>query len=192
MNCRPGPSVRDGPSPLPPVPIASARPSPALLPALSQVAQAMSRFPLSTLSNMSAWPRSTSAGGCAGVGPIGTVPHRLKLCRSTASSDAGGPDGVVHPSQPVASTSRPRYAVLTMRVIIVRLLSLGSTQRERDGELVRHYVNPTEGRRNRGWKEEAAYRPGARQNDAVARRCDQPIRPMQHAAAVAQLELRMP
>src|SRR5713101_2463591 len=192
MNCRPGPSVRDGPSPLPPVPIASARPSPALVTGLWQVAQAMSRFPLSTLSNMSTWPRSTSAGGWAGAGPIGTVPHRLKLCRSSASSDAGGSDGVVHPSQPVASTSRPRYAVLTMRVIVVRLLSLGSTQRERDGELVRHHVNPTEGRRNRGWKEEAAYRPGVRHADDVAWRYDQPIRPVRHASAVAQLELRKP
>src|SRR5712691_1687278 len=192
MNCRPGPSVRDGPSPLPPVPIASARPSPALVTGLWQVAQAMSRFPLSTLSNMSAWPRSTSAGGWAGVDPIGTVPQRLRLCRSSASSDAGGPDGVVHQSQPVASTSRPRYAVLTMRVIIVRLLSRCSTQWERDGELVRHHVNPTEGRRNRGRKEEAAYRPGVRHSDDVARRYDQPIRPVRHAAAVAQVELRMP
>src|SRR6266481_4901977 len=128
MNCRPGPKVRDGPSPLPPVSIA-----------------------------------------------------------------AGGPDGVVHPSQPVASTSRPRYAVLTMRVIIVRLLSLCSTQWERDGELVRHHVNPTEGRRNRGRKEEAADdRPGVRENVAVARCYDQPIRPVRHAAAVAQVEIGMP
>src|SRR4029077_19566168 len=99
--------------------------SPALVTGLWQVAQAMSRFPLSTLSNMKAWPSPTSAGGGAGVGPIGTVPHLFRLSRSSASSDAGGPDGVVHPSQPAASTSRPRYAVPTMRVIIVRLLSLG-------------------------------------------------------------------
>src|SRR5690348_6750931 len=104
----------------------------------------MSRFPLSTLSNMSAWPRSTSAGGWAGVGPIGTVPHRLRLCRSSASIAAGGPEGVFHPSQPVASTSKPKYAVPTMRLIIVHLQSPGSAQRERDGELVRDHVHPVE------------------------------------------------
>src|SRR5881296_393177 len=104
----------------------------------------MSRLPLNTLSNMSAWPRSTSAAGWAGVGPIGTVPHRLRLCRRSASSDAGGPEGVFHPSQPVASTSRPRYVVLTKRVIIVHLQSPGSAQRERDGELVRDHVYAVE------------------------------------------------
>src|SRR5256886_11637309 len=104
----------------------------------------MSRFPLKTLSNMSAWPRSTSAAGWAGVGPIGTVPHLLRLCRRSASSDAAGPEGVFHPSQPVASTSRPRYVVLTKRVIIVHLQSPGSAQRERDGELVRDHVYAVE------------------------------------------------
>src|SRR5712691_11214074 len=109
----------------------------------------MSRFPLKTLSNMSAWPRSTSAGAWAGVGPIGTVPHLPRLCRSSASIDAGGPEGVFHPSQPVASTSKPRYAVLTIEVVIVRLLSLGSTQWERYGELMCDHVNAIEGRRQR-------------------------------------------
>src|SRR5438094_6150144 len=114
----------------------------------------MSRFPLKTLSNMSACPRSTSAAGWAGVGPIGTVPHLLRLCRRSASSDAGGPEGVFHPSQPVASTSRPRYVVLTKRVIIVHLQSPGSPQRERDGELVGDHVHPVERhRRARGGKE---------------------------------------
>src|SRR5882757_9744382 len=112
----------------------------------------MSRFPLKTLSNMRAWPRSTSAGAWVGVGPIGTVPHLPRLCRSSASIDAGGPEGVFHPSQPVASTSRPRYAVPTMRVIIVHL----SAQWERDGELVRDHVNAIEGRwQRRGRGEDA-------------------------------------
>src|SRR5207247_8198846 len=87
MNCRPGPSVRDDPSPLPPVPIDSARPSAAWDTGLWQVAQAMSRFPLRILSNRSAWPRSTSAGAWSGVGPIGTTPDLPRLCRSSASSD---------------------------------------------------------------------------------------------------------
>ena len=71
---------------------------------------------------MSAWPRSTSAAAWTGVAPIGTTLHPPRLCRSSASIDAGGPDGVFHPSQPLASTSNPRYAVPTLRVIIVHLL----------------------------------------------------------------------
>src|SRR5438045_8078451 len=82
----------------------------------------MSRFPLRTLSNMSAWPRSTSAAAWTGVAPIGTTLHPPRLCRSSASIDAGGPDGGFHPWQPLASTSNPRYAVRTLRVIIVHLL----------------------------------------------------------------------
>src|SRR3989442_11669348 len=107
----------------------------------------MSRFPLKTLSNMSAWPRSTSAAGWAGVGPIATVPHLLRLCHPSASSDAGGPEGVFHPSQPVASPSTPRYVVLTKRGIIVRLQSPSSAQWERDGGLVRRHVCAVEGHR---------------------------------------------
>src|SRR5438128_6548909 len=192
MNWRPGPSVRDGPSPLPPVPIDSARPSAAWDTGSWQVAQAMSRLPLKTLSNMRAWPRSTSACGWAGVGAIGTTPHLPRLCRSSASSDAGGPDGVFHPSQPLASTSRPRYAVPTMRVIIVHLLSRDSAQRERDGELVRDHVNPIEGRR-RPHRGKEASRPLIEHGvGELVRRCDQPIRPVRHAPAVAQLELRKP
>src|SRR5438128_10349848 len=100
----------------------------------------MSRFPLKTLSNMSAWPRSTSAAGWAGVGPIGTVPHLLRLCRRSASSDAGGPEGVFHPSQPAATPSRRGYVVLTKRVITVHFQWRGSAHRERAGELVLNHV----------------------------------------------------
>src|SRR2546430_227478 len=190
MNWRPGPSVRDGPSPLPPVPIDSARPSVAWDTGSWQVAQAMSRFPLKTLSNMSAWPRSTSAAGWAGVGPIGTVPHLLRLCRRSASSDAGGPEGVFHPSQPVASTSRPRYVVLTKRVIIVHLQAPGSAQRERDGELVRDHVYAVERHRRAHRGEEARRDIGHGVGDESILRRNQPIRPVGHAPAVSQLELR--
>src|SRR5260370_1388046 len=57
MNCRPEPNVRDGPSPLPPVPIASDRPSPALVTGLWQGPPAMSRFPPTPLSNKNPRPR---------------------------------------------------------------------------------------------------------------------------------------
>src|SRR2546425_7957426 len=151
----------------------------------------MSRFPLKTLSNMSAWPRSTSAAGWAGVGPIGTVPHLLRLCRRSASSDAAGPEGVFHPSQPVASTSRPRYVVLTKRVIIVHLQSPGSVQRERDGELVHDHVYAVERHRraHRG-KEARRHTDHGIGDEPIRVRCDQSIRPVGHAPAVSQLELR--
>src|SRR5712691_592128 len=151
----------------------------------------MSRFPLKTLSNMSAWPRSTSAAGWAGVGPIGTAPHLLRLCRRSASSDAGGPEGVFHPSQPVASTSRPRYVVLTKRVIIVHLQSPGSAQWERDGELVRDHVYAVERHRRAHRGKEARRDVGRGVGDESIRvRRDQPIRPVRHPPAVSQLELR--
>src|SRR6266853_4203221 len=150
----------------------------------------MSRFPLKTLSNMSAWPKSTSAAGWAGVGPIGTVPHLLKLCRSSASSDAGGSEGVFHPSQPVASTSRLRYVVLTKRVIIVHLQSPGSAQRERDGELERDHVYAVERHRRVPRGEEARRDNGHGIGDESILVRNQPIRPVRHAPAVSQLELR--
>src|SRR3989442_115521 len=151
----------------------------------------MSRFPLKTLSNMSAWTRSTSAAGWAGVGPIGTVPHLLRLCRRSASSDAAGPEGVFHPSQPVASTSRPRYVVLTKRVIIVHLQSPSSAQWERDGELVRHHVYAVERHRRAHRGKKARPHTGHGIGDEPIRvRCDEPIRPVRHAPAVTQLELR--
>src|SRR5439155_3604024 len=101
--------------------------------------------------------------------------HMPRHYRSSASSDAGGPDGVFHPSQPVASTSRPRYAVPTMRVIIVRLLSPGSAQRERDGELMRDHVNPIEGRRN-CWRGKEPHRRRASYAEELVGRRDQAIR----------------
>src|SRR5207253_2233554 len=53
-NWRPGPRVREGPRPVPPVPIDSDRPSPSWVDGWWQVAHATSRLPLRILSNMSA------------------------------------------------------------------------------------------------------------------------------------------
>src|SRR2546422_3505428 len=114
--------------------MASDRPSAACCDGRWHVAQAMSRLPLRILSNISAWPRSTSAGSCAGIGPIGTVPQRCRDCRSSVSSGGGSVSGGVTASQPAASPSRPRQIARTMRVIIVPPCS---PQRERDRDLVR-------------------------------------------------------
>jgi len=149
---------------------------------LWQVAQEMSRFPAQHLVEHERWPRSTSAGGLGGSRPDSA---RCPIDSGSAVARHRATPAARTESPPVASRWPARadrgIAVLTNachhRAPPVTLL----TQWERHGELLRDHVNPTEGRRNRGRKEEAAYRPGARHSDAAAWRYDQPIRPVRHA-----------
>src|SRR2546425_4412237 len=130
---RPGPRVRAVPVPIPPVPIASGRPSVACSAGSWQVAHEISRLPLRILSNSSARPSVTSAGCCSGGAAIGTTFHWPMLRRSCASTDSGKLVGGVS-SHAAASRSAATHSGLTETVMTY--LRAGSMDRQRQRDLV--------------------------------------------------------
>jgi hypothetical protein len=88
-NGRVAPLMRDGPRPVPPVPIDSDRASSVKNDGWWQVAQAMSRLPLSTRSKKRSRPRRTFAGEGAGPGSSGPMPCDFSSPRSVRSNWPG-------------------------------------------------------------------------------------------------------
>src|SRR3989441_5133260 len=183
---RPGPRVRAVPVPIPPVPIASGRPSVACSAGSWQVAHEISRLPLRILSNSSARPSATSAGSCWGGAAIGTTPHWPMLRRSCASSDSGKLVGGVS-SHAAASSSAATHSGLTETVMMN--LRAGSMDRQRQRDLMSSGIDVDQAQRTTRHRQDrpARDRKVANTHEKLAARTAGPFR---DAAAIAELELR--
>src|SRR5512142_1145728 len=148
---RPGPSVRDGPSPTPPVPTASGCASPIDVRGSWQVAHAMSRLPLSSLSKNRSLPRATSAESCSGVAAIGTTPYPPIACRSSASTLAGSVKLWSVATQAPRARTTADDGSRTNRFSMTVLLSM---QGQRQGHLVRDRRHAHEVQRRIGCDDE--------------------------------------